>query len=101
MDIRGTMEEMWDTKFHVVNAQQWGAGHSRPRNLTTNICNIPDIPDTKQPNAFLSKDVYCKGQVMNCIVVSDDNTHNPLTVVSTQDNTERLITVVEAEQLLL
>ena len=97
------MEEMWNMKFHEVNASQWGAGHSRPRNLATNICNIPDIPDTKRsdPNSFLSEDVYCKGQVINCIVASDGNTHTPPTVFSRKNNTERLITVAEAEQLLL
>ena len=99
------METMWDTKFHEINAQQWGAGHmySRPHNLATHICSIPDIPDTKRsdPNSFLSEDVYCKGQVVNCIVASDANTHSPPTVFSRKDNTERMTTVAEAEQLLL
>ena len=32
-----TMEKMWESKFHEVNASQCGAGHSRPRNIATNI----------------------------------------------------------------
>ena len=98
-----TMATMRDSKFHEVNASQWGAGHSRPRNVATNICNISDIPDQRcsDPNSFISDDVYCKGQTVNCIVASDANTHNPATVFSRKNNTERLITVAEAESLLL
>ena len=100
---QATMETMWDSKFHEVNASQWGAGHSRHRNIATNICNISDIPDQRcsDPNSFISDDVYCKGQTVNCIVASDANTHNPATVFSRKDNTERLVTVAEAESLLL
>ena len=100
---QATMEEMWDSKFHEVNASQWAAGHSRPRNIATSICNIGDIPDQRcsDPNQFLSDDVYCKGQTVNCIVASDANTHNPATVFSRKNNAERLITVAEAESLLL
>ena len=39
--------------------------------------------------------------MVNCIVASDANTHNPPTVFSRKDNAERMITVAEAEQLLL
>ena len=100
---QATMETMWGSKFHEVNARQWGAGHSRPRNLATNICSIPDIPDVKHadPTTFINDDSCCKGQSINCIVASDANTHNPPTVFSRKDDTERMITVVEAEQLLL
>ena len=34
-------------------------------------------------------------------MASDGNTHNPPTVFSRKDDTERMITVAEAEQLLL
>ena len=33
------MEEMYGSKFTEINARQWGAGHSRPRNIATNICD--------------------------------------------------------------
>ena len=102
---QATMETMWDSNFHEVNASQWGAGHSRPRHIATNICNISDIPDQcrSDPNSFISDDVYCNGQTVNCIVASDAkiNTHNPATVLSRKNNTERLVTVAEAESLLL
>ena len=100
---QATIETMRGSKFHEVNARQWGAGHSRLRNLATNICSIPDIPDIKpaDPNLFIDDNAYCKGQSINCIVASDGNTHNPPTVFSRKDDTERMITVAEAEQLLL
>ena len=61
---QATMETMWDSKFHEVNESQWGAGHSRPRNIATNICNISDIPDEccSDPNSFISDDV-CTAKV--------------------------------------
>ena len=85
------MEEMYGSKFTEIDAKQWGAGHSRPRNIATNICDIGAIPVQKprDPNFFLNDDNYCKGQVVNCIVASDANTHTPPVVNSRADDTVR------------
>ena len=97
------MEQMYDTKFHEINSKQWGAGHIRPRNFATNICKIENIPDQKpaDPNLYIDDDAYCKGQVVKCILASDSNMHNPPVVTLRRDETERMITVGEAESLML
>jgi hypothetical protein len=99
------MEELYESKFTEINAKQWGAGHSRPRNLATNVCNLStcSIPNQKpcDPSFFLNDENYCKTQVMKCIVVSDANTHSPPVVYSRANDAERRIAVVEAERLML
>ena len=61
------------------------------------------IPTQKQcdPNFFLDDGNYCKGQAIRCIVASDANTHNPPVVYIRTGDTEKKITVAEAERLML
>ena len=97
------MEEMYESKFTEINARQWGAGHSRPCNIATNICDIGTIPVQKpcDPSFFLDDDNYCKGPVIRCIVAGDASTHNPPVVYSRASDTEKKISVAEAERLML
>ena len=95
------MVDMWEGPFHEINAMKWKSGASRPRNYNTNICHIPDIPTSKpiNPEAFIDDDVYCKDQVVRCIVASDTNTHNPPIVHMRDNDQQRYLKVVEAEAL--
>ena len=97
------MEELYVSKFTEINAKQWGAGHSRPRNVATNICDISGIPKQKpcDPSFFLNDENYCRTQVIKCIVASDANTHNPSVVYSRANDAEKRISVAEAERLML
>ena len=97
------MEEMYESKFTEINTRQWGAGHIRPHNIATNICDISTIPVQKpcDPRCFLNDENYCKAQVIRCIVASDANTHNPPVVHSRANNAEKKISVAEAERLML
>ena len=98
------MESMYGT-FYPVNAKHWGNGSSRPRNLNTDICHIPDIPllHPTNINSFIDRECYCKDQAVRCnsgcIVASDMNTHNPPVLHSRYDDKMRYIKVSEAEPL--
>ena len=61
------------------------------------------IPAQKQcdPNFFLDDDNNCRGQAIKCIVASDAITHNPPVVHISADDSEKKITVAEAERLML